>query len=1581
MTCEFLSGLTQLPFPSPSIVVGAGNITTAGTLYFFLSGRNRAGWTVASNPIAITYPANSSITITLPPAARGLGTDFLYYSIAANTTNDPIGAYQLAQWDNYQSDQYTRRTLSPIVLDRDEHIDPAGSVALPSNLPTGFDITNGMHRLIIGGIPNGATSSYYKYLEFESKLSNLEFILEPYPGEKWVRTTNPYTCQITDAYGVGGCAADVRSISSTYIIPPPTYDPIQINPVKGVPIKLTWHNDSTLPLKAGTNLGIDIRQGSENRTDAFNGKLIITCRGYTDGLGNYDRLDSGGVNAMPNVDIDRIWSYSDDALGILTLNKDLAPGESAVYEIAPYFTAQQFQGMLAPNELISTYIYPYAQSGKNVAPLWSIAGDTILPVAERMHPVPLFGAGIKVSGGSAIVKAYTFSERPDQSIFGLTPNTPNQKLCLDGNGNCAIRTTPLGSEAVLALISTTTGTSKVGALSPSIAIAASGKANLTLTIPNYAGNDECAIRSDYPIIGGDLGQFNPNYVRIFAKSGATIYPALRSGNAQTGVVPDYTQAITIDSLGAAIPQPANPTDPLFGLFDPPTITGTPATGGSIPAGSYQFFAVYYYDGSTVSVIDRISPTVIGESSLTLAELSALNQGWGRPIYNLSDLRSIARSDTFAWQHRAVAGGSIFYYDPDSVAADDGLNTFKPSYLTNIQLGRWQIRKSVSVNPAGIWNNTTTYKYLDKVTVTDDGSYLYINPTPSAGNLLTNVTYWQQTSFRGAQGIQGIPGTTGAITTGTNPNLPALNASANYTIDATANLAIGQYYAFSGISGTLKVTAIPTSTTITLENIDSVPASAVASGTKLVPTGEKGTKGDVGTPGTTGATTVGTNPNIPAINASATYTVVNTTGLAVGQLYGFGAIGGTLEVTALATATVTLKNIDSIAGVVIPASTKLNLAGRRGATGESGSPHVATGAYNAGTTYSQYQEVDYFGGSFYWRSSTPGNTTPPTTPTSNADWQLISARGQTGAVGIMGATTTGTNPNIPAVGASVTYTIDTTANLAVNQYYGFSGIAGSLLVTSIPTATTVVLQNTDTTVGASVATGIKLLAVGKTGNTGIQGIPGTTGATTVGTNPNIPVINASANYTIDSVTGLAIGQYYGFNNVTGTLILASVVSATIITLQNADATANSPIPSGTRLVPTGKKGDPGGGGDMFKSVYDTNNSSVVDNAERLNGQLPGFYLDRANHTGTQLANTISNFSESVDDRVDTLLVMGAGMSKVYDDTNNTLTLSSSGGGSGLSPWQLKTANYTAVAGDRIRVNATAGDIIITLPISPSATDADIWIQRLDLSANKVLLRTGTNKINSQSGMDGVFAPIVLQLIERVSYINNAIGWLGQYDRLTYQAYAGGGGATDPLFANVGLLLNLDTNFADSSSLGLTVTNTSTTISTGISQWGGGSAQFNGTASLLTLPTNAIFNRGTGDFCWELWINPDVGSSSIERNIFKIGGGSSAAGLSLNTSRRLSWWLDGTGNQIPGTPAQLVEGTWNYVALSRSGSTMTVWLNNAAYSTFSNSTSYNFSGWLLGSNVFNNRWKGFMDDIRFTNVARMITAAPTAAFPNS
>lgn len=68
--------------------------------------------------------------------------------------------------------------------------------------------------------------------------------------------------------------------------------------------------------------------------------------------------------------------------------------------------------------------------------------------------------------------------------------------------------------------------------------------------------------------------------------------------------------------------------------------------------------------------------------------------------------------------------------------------------------------------------------------------------------------------------------------------------------------------------------------------------------------------------------------------------------------------------------------------------------------------------------------------------------------------------------------------------------------------------------------------------------------------------------------------------------------------------------------------------------------------MLKSVYDSNNNSVVNDSELFNGQNPSFYLNSANHTGTQDLSTVEGFIKLQANTTDTtptpLTTNGAGI---------------------------------------------------------------------------------------------------------------------------------------------------------------------------------------------------------------------------------------------------------------------------------------------------------------------------------------------------
>ena len=60
----------------------------------------------------------------------------------------------------------------------------------------------------------------------------------------------------------------------------------------------------------------------------------------------------------------------------------------------------------------------------------------------------------------------------------------------------------------------------------------------------------------------------------------------------------------------------------------------------------------------------------------------------------------------------------------------------------------------------------------------------------------------------------------------------------------------------------------------------------------------------------------------------------------------------------------------------------------------------------------------------------------------------------------------------------------------------------------------------------------------------------------------------------------------------------------------------------------------GGGDMLKSVYDTDNTGVVDNAEKLGGQLPSYYAKASTSVVVTLPNTVADWTIDTDENGET-----------------------------------------------------------------------------------------------------------------------------------------------------------------------------------------------------------------------------------------------------------------------------------------------------------------------------------------------------------
>lgn len=111
--------------------------------------------------------------------------------------------------------------------------------------------------------------------------------------------------------------------------------------------------------------------------------------------------------------------------------------------------------------------------------------------------------------------------------------------------------------------------------------------------------------------------------------------------------------------------------------------------------------------------------------------------------------------------------------------------------------------------------------------------------------------------------------------------------------------------------------------------------------------------------------------------------------------------------------------------------------------------------------------------------------------------------------------------------------------------------------------------------------------------------------------------------------------------------------------------------------------------------------------------------------------------------------GAQLLLRYDGTNFEIIGAVAPSGSG-SPYTIKTADYTAVAGDKIQADCTNGAWTLTLPASPANTDSPIIVKKvgvyqLTIGLNGKNIRTvegivtSTNPtIDGTPGFDFVFA---------------------------------------------------------------------------------------------------------------------------------------------------------------------------------------------------------------------------------------------------
>lgn len=168
----------------------------------------------------------------------------------------------------------------------------------------------------------------------------------------------------------------------------------------------------------------------------------------------------------------------------------------------------------------------------------------------------------------------------------------------------------------------------------------------------------------------------------------------------------------------------------------------------------------------------------------------------------------------------------------------------------------------------------------------------------------------------------------------------------------------------------------------------------------------------------------------------------------------------------------------------------------------------------------------------------------------------------------------------------------------------------------------------------------------------------------------------------------------------------------------------------------------------------------------------------------------------------------------------------------------------------------------------------------------------------------------------------------------------------------------------------------------SKFGGYSAAFDGSGDLVALASSSDFAFNTGDFTIEFWYWQSVAGTAFLVDCRPNSSTNGAYVCLYISSATISLYVS---SAVRITSGAVTTGTWNHVALCRSGGSTRLFVNGAqAGSTYADTTSYISSPVNIGaSGSLASVLNGYIDDLRITKGVARYTAnftVPAEAFAN-
>lgn len=588
-----------------------GGTTTsaiAGNWQFYLQFRNRAGYSLLSDPVLLTLQAGDRVSFTIPADARREGEHHEEWIIAGAKSTQNIDArvlFSVPAWDEGGNPTVLPATVT---LSSNEHFGLEVTVANESALPVAP-----LHGQRRGLLSTGQIVSY------DSRSETWNPILPP-----------RFTSYVNSAEGEGGANRDAGLLGDWQGVVYPDYDSGYPLPSRGNAIGYWLVNDTKFDIPSGTPVVFTFRAGKF--TDWQN-KIIITPKGYADILTGYlDRSGEGGTGLYEGIDQDFLYQKFK---GEIVLEKNLPPNRAFYFEVTPQFSDSQLGNLVLQGETLTVYA-SFGEEVSSYAPGTYGLGDYIYPEpTSRKRIYPNIGyLSAEASPGAGLIKQREFRKSNSQIFFGFDANTANQQVVISGDGNCFLADEVPPYAVRRALAGTVDGVGKPTPFQHNLTVDSGKAVRLVISHPT-------AIRSNYPdvVAGSTLGEFNASKVYVYLRniSSGEILQFVKE------IIPGSTSSnFAIGGLaGTPITSLPNP-DNTFGLYEPVSFSATiESVSGELPTAVVEVAIAYFFENTLTSidhttdcifengggVVEMIEQTATAPAGITAEDALVLSFGF------------------------------------------------------------------------------------------------------------------------------------------------------------------------------------------------------------------------------------------------------------------------------------------------------------------------------------------------------------------------------------------------------------------------------------------------------------------------------------------------------------------------------------------------------------------------------------------------------------------------------------------------------------------------------------------------------------------------------------------------------------------------------------------------------------------------------------------------------------------------------------------------------------------------------------------------------------------------------------------